>query len=137
MYRIQTASWCGFTSTHLKDSVQSQVRICYGDDLFYLSYIIIIFIFFILVVLETALSCAAGDLGLPDEFSARVDIEVDNPGPSRVIQSVALRARSGTARVHAPKDLQVRGCSLSKFDPPLSCFIWWYNIFAVSWLICL
>ncbi|KAB5586795.1 hypothetical protein PHYPO_G00005640 [Pangasianodon hypophthalmus] len=51
-------------------------------------------------------SAKSGELGPPDEFSARVDIEVDNPGPSRVIQSVALRARSGTARVHAPKDLQ-------------------------------
>ncbi|XP_046702949.1 centrosomal protein of 192 kDa isoform X2 [Silurus meridionalis] len=47
-----------------------------------------------------------GELGTPDEFGARVDIEVDSPGPSRVIQSVPLRARSGTARVHAPKDLQ-------------------------------
>lgn len=60
------------------------------------------------------LSCDAGELGPPDEFTARVDIEVDNPGPSHVIQSVALRARSGTARVHAPKDLQVRSCSLSR-----------------------
>ncbi|KAK3551397.1 hypothetical protein QTP70_016635 [Hemibagrus guttatus] len=51
-------------------------------------------------------SAKLGELGPPDEFSARVDIEVDNPGPSRVIQSVALRARSGIARVHAPKDLQ-------------------------------
>uniref|UniRef100_A0A3B1IRF4 Centrosomal protein 192 n=1 Tax=Astyanax mexicanus TaxID=7994 RepID=A0A3B1IRF4_ASTMX len=47
------------------------------------------------------------ELGQPDEYSARVDIEVDSPGPSHVIQSVALKARSGTARVHAPKDLQV------------------------------
>ncbi|XP_058246905.1 centrosomal protein of 192 kDa isoform X1 [Hemibagrus wyckioides] len=51
-------------------------------------------------------SAKLGELGPPDEFSARVDIEVDNPGPSRVIQSVVLRARSGIARVHAPKDLQ-------------------------------
>ncbi|XP_017329785.2 centrosomal protein of 192 kDa isoform X1 [Ictalurus punctatus] len=51
-------------------------------------------------------SAKLGELGPPDEFTARVDIEVDNPGPSHVIQSVALRARSGTARVHAPKDLQ-------------------------------
>lgn len=47
------------------------------------------------------------ELGLADEYSARVEIEVDSPGPSNVIQSVPLRARSGTARVHAPKDLQV------------------------------
>ncbi|XP_060778074.1 centrosomal protein of 192 kDa isoform X3 [Neoarius graeffei] len=55
---------------------------------------------------KSAVPCDAGELGPPDEFSARVDIEVDSPGPSRVIQSVALRARSGTARIHAPKDLQ-------------------------------
>ncbi|XP_029603698.1 centrosomal protein of 192 kDa isoform X4 [Salmo trutta] len=50
-------------------------------------------------------SCS-GALGPADEYSARVDIEVDCPGPSHVIRSVPLRARSGTARVHAPKDLQ-------------------------------
>uniref|UniRef100_A0A3B4BIZ1 Centrosomal protein 192 n=1 Tax=Periophthalmus magnuspinnatus TaxID=409849 RepID=A0A3B4BIZ1_9GOBI len=43
---------------------------------------------------------------VPDEFVARVDIEVDSPGPTHVIRSIPLRARSGTARVHAPKDLQ-------------------------------
>lgn len=48
-----------------------------------------------------------GELGSADEYSARVEIEVDSPGPSQVIQSIPLRARSGTARVHAPKDLQV------------------------------
>uniref|UniRef100_A0A3Q2VYR2 Centrosomal protein 192 n=1 Tax=Haplochromis burtoni TaxID=8153 RepID=A0A3Q2VYR2_HAPBU len=47
-----------------------------------------------------------GELGPADEYSARVDIEVDSPGPSCVIRSIPLRARSGTARVHAPKDLQ-------------------------------
>ncbi|XP_033836327.1 centrosomal protein of 192 kDa [Periophthalmus magnuspinnatus] len=46
------------------------------------------------------------ELGVPDEFVARVDIEVDSPGPTHVIRSIPLRARSGTARVHAPKDLQ-------------------------------
>lgn len=51
--------------------------------------------------------CPTGELGLADEYSARVEIEVDSPGPSRVIHSIPLRARSGTARVHAPKDLQV------------------------------
>uniref|UniRef100_A0A669B1T5 Centrosomal protein 192 n=1 Tax=Oreochromis niloticus TaxID=8128 RepID=A0A669B1T5_ORENI len=50
---------------------------------------------------------ACSELGPADEYSARVDIEVDSPGPSRVIRSIPLRARSGTARVHAPKDLQV------------------------------
>ncbi|KAM9353963.1 centrosomal protein of 192 kDa [Symphorus nematophorus] len=49
---------------------------------------------------------SSGDLGLADEYSARVDIEVDSPGQSHVIKSIPLRARSGTARVHAPKDLQ-------------------------------
>ncbi|XP_051577285.1 centrosomal protein of 192 kDa-like isoform X2 [Myxocyprinus asiaticus] len=49
---------------------------------------------------------SSGELEPADEYSARVDIEVDSPGPSNVIQSVALRARSGTPRVHAPKDLQ-------------------------------
>ncbi|XP_056618795.1 centrosomal protein of 192 kDa isoform X1 [Triplophysa dalaica] len=48
----------------------------------------------------------SGELGPADEYSARVDVEVDSPGPSHVIQSVALKARSGTPRVHAPKDLQ-------------------------------
>lgn len=47
------------------------------------------------------------ELGLADDYSARVEIEVDSPGPSHVIQSIPLKARSGTARVHAPKDLQV------------------------------
>uniref|UniRef100_A0A3P9DHV7 Centrosomal protein 192 n=1 Tax=Maylandia zebra TaxID=106582 RepID=A0A3P9DHV7_9CICH len=49
---------------------------------------------------------ASSELGPADEYSARVDIEVDSPGPSCVIRSIPLRARSGTARVHAPKDLQ-------------------------------
>ncbi|XP_062395641.1 centrosomal protein of 192 kDa isoform X2 [Sardina pilchardus] len=47
-----------------------------------------------------------GELGPADELTARIDIEVDSPGPSRVIQSVGLKARSGTARVHAPRHLQ-------------------------------
>ncbi|XP_070691086.1 centrosomal protein of 192 kDa isoform X2 [Pempheris klunzingeri] len=49
---------------------------------------------------------SSGELGAADEYSARVDIEVDSPGPSHVISSIPLMARSGTARVHAPKDLQ-------------------------------
>ncbi|XP_040900614.1 centrosomal protein of 192 kDa isoform X2 [Toxotes jaculatrix] len=48
----------------------------------------------------------SGELGPADEYSARVDVELDSPGPSRVIWSVPIRARSGTARVHAPKGLQ-------------------------------
>lgn len=46
-------------------------------------------------------------LGPADEFLARVDVELDSPGPSGVIKSIPLRARAGTARIHAPKDLQV------------------------------
>ncbi|KAM9309577.1 centrosomal protein of 192 kDa [Pholidichthys leucotaenia] len=49
---------------------------------------------------------SSDELGPADEYIARVDIEVDSPGPSCVIRSIPLRARSGTARVHAPKDLQ-------------------------------
>uniref|UniRef100_A0A8C0BQX2 Centrosomal protein 192 n=1 Tax=Buteo japonicus TaxID=224669 RepID=A0A8C0BQX2_9AVES len=45
-------------------------------------------------------------LGPADEFLARVDVEVDSPGPSSVIKSIPLRARAGIARIHAPKDLQ-------------------------------
>uniref|UniRef100_A0A8C3D6R8 Uncharacterized protein n=1 Tax=Corvus moneduloides TaxID=1196302 RepID=A0A8C3D6R8_CORMO len=45
-------------------------------------------------------------LGPADEFLARVDVEVDSPGPSTVIKSISLRARAGTARIHVPKDLQ-------------------------------
>ncbi|NWU09012.1 CE192 protein, partial [Cephalopterus ornatus] len=45
-------------------------------------------------------------LGPADEFLARVDVEVDSPGPSTVIKSISLRARAGIARIHAPKDLQ-------------------------------
>ena len=50
---------------------------------------------------------STGELGPAEEFTARIDIELDSPGPSRVIQSVGLKARSGTVRVHAPKHLQV------------------------------
>ncbi|XP_077383408.1 centrosomal protein of 192 kDa isoform X2 [Festucalex cinctus] len=49
---------------------------------------------------------SSGDLGPAEEYSARVDIEVDSPSASHVIKSVPIRARTGTARVHAPKDLQ-------------------------------
>ncbi|XP_054670159.1 centrosomal protein of 192 kDa [Grus americana] len=49
---------------------------------------------------------SSDSLGPADEFLARVDVEVDSPGPSSVIKSIPLRARAGTARIHAPKDLQ-------------------------------
>uniref|UniRef100_A0A8C0BQT1 Centrosomal protein 192 n=1 Tax=Buteo japonicus TaxID=224669 RepID=A0A8C0BQT1_9AVES len=51
------------------------------------------------------ISCS-DSLGPADEFLARVDVEVDSPGPSSVIKSIPLRARAGIARIHAPKDLQ-------------------------------
>ncbi|KAM6909723.1 centrosomal protein of 192 kDa [Xenentodon cancila] len=64
--------------------------------------------FMVWVHFKAPQKCTASseELGLADEFSARVDIEVDSPGPSHVIRRVPLKARSGTARVHAPKDLQ-------------------------------
>ncbi|XP_061885688.1 centrosomal protein of 192 kDa isoform X1 [Entelurus aequoreus] len=49
---------------------------------------------------------SSGGLGPPDEHSARIDIEMDSPGAGHLIKSVPIRARSGTANVHAPKDLQ-------------------------------
>ncbi|XP_061571947.1 centrosomal protein of 192 kDa [Cololabis saira] len=51
-------------------------------------------------------AASSEELGPADEYHARVDIEVDSPGPSQVIARIPLKARSGTARVHAPKDLQ-------------------------------
>ncbi|KFU96622.1 Centrosomal protein of 192 kDa, partial [Chaetura pelagica] len=49
---------------------------------------------------------SSDSLGPADEFLARVDVELDSPGPSSVIKSIPLRARAGTARIHAPKTLQ-------------------------------
>ncbi|XP_029446800.1 centrosomal protein of 192 kDa isoform X2 [Rhinatrema bivittatum] len=49
---------------------------------------------------------AADSLGPAEEFLARVDVEIDSPGPTNIIKSVPLKARTGTARIHAPKDLQ-------------------------------
>ncbi|KAM9852578.1 centrosomal protein of 192 kDa [Aulostomus maculatus] len=51
-------------------------------------------------------TASSGELGPADEYNGRVDIELDSPGASQVIRSIPIRARSGTARVHAPKDLQ-------------------------------
>ncbi|KGL82099.1 Centrosomal protein of 192 kDa, partial [Tinamus guttatus] len=56
---------------------------------------------------------SSDSLGPADEFLARVDVEVDSPGPSSVIKSIPLRARAGTARIHAPKDLQTISLSAS------------------------
>ncbi|XP_030352670.1 centrosomal protein of 192 kDa isoform X2 [Strigops habroptila] len=57
-------------------------------------------------------SCS-DSLSPADEFLARVDVEVDSPGPSSVIKSIPLRARAGIARIHAPKDLQTIHLSTS------------------------
>ncbi|XP_064150825.1 centrosomal protein of 192 kDa isoform X1 [Loxodonta africana] len=50
--------------------------------------------------------CSSEILNSAEEFLARVDIELDSPNPTPVIKSISLRARTGTARIHAPKDLQ-------------------------------
>ncbi|XP_043543642.1 centrosomal protein of 192 kDa isoform X6 [Chiloscyllium plagiosum] len=49
----------------------------------------------------------ADPLGAAEDYFARVDIEVDTPGPCTVINSLPLCARVGIARIHAPKDLQM------------------------------
>uniref|UniRef100_A0A8U8B7I1 Centrosomal protein 192 n=1 Tax=Geospiza parvula TaxID=87175 RepID=A0A8U8B7I1_GEOPR len=49
---------------------------------------------------------SSDSLGPAEEFLARVDVEVDSPGPSTVIKSIFLRARAGTARICIPKDLK-------------------------------
>ncbi|XP_073446144.1 centrosomal protein of 192 kDa isoform X2 [Dendrobates tinctorius] len=49
---------------------------------------------------------AASSLGPPEKFIARIDIEVDSPGPACLLKSIPLHARVGCARIHAPKDLQ-------------------------------
>ncbi|MEE6464591.1 hypothetical protein FKM82_006296 [Ascaphus truei] len=49
---------------------------------------------------------STGALGPAEEFLARVDVEVDSPGPACMLKSVPLCARAGSARIHAPKDLQ-------------------------------
>lgn len=46
-------------------------------------------------------------LGPPDEYSARIDVEVDSPESANVLKSIPLSARSGTPRIYAPKGLQV------------------------------
>ncbi|XP_039944411.1 centrosomal protein of 192 kDa [Hirundo rustica] len=51
------------------------------------------------------ISCS-DSLGPAEELLARVDVEVDSPGPSTVIKSISLRARAGRARILTPKHLQ-------------------------------
>lgn len=98
-FRLRRALWCGFTSGPLWSTQRRQVISTnqvqtrkYQD---YRKRPIL------------SNSWFTEELGLADDYSARVEIEVDSPGPSHVIQSIPLKARSGTARVHAPKDLQV------------------------------
>ncbi|KAM4704993.1 centrosomal protein of 192 kDa [Rhinophrynus dorsalis] len=55
---------------------------------------------------QTYVSTGTGSLGPAEEFVARVDVEVDSPGPACILKSIPLRARAGCARIHAPKDLQ-------------------------------
>ncbi|XP_072902818.1 centrosomal protein of 192 kDa isoform X3 [Hemitrygon akajei] len=45
-------------------------------------------------------------VGVPEEYLARIDVEVDTPGPSNVINSIPLCSRVGIVRIHAPKHLQ-------------------------------
>ncbi|XP_069587109.1 centrosomal protein of 192 kDa [Ranitomeya imitator] len=49
---------------------------------------------------------AASSLGPPEKFIARIDVEVDSPGPACLLKSIPLHARVGCVRIHAPKDLQ-------------------------------
>ncbi|XP_064559275.1 centrosomal protein of 192 kDa [Zonotrichia leucophrys gambelii] len=67
---------------------------------------------------------SSDSLGPAEEFLARVDVEVDSPGPSTVIKSIFLRARAGTARIRIPKDLEkihlsASVCSTVKQQLPL------------------
>ncbi|XP_069778568.1 centrosomal protein of 192 kDa isoform X2 [Narcine bancroftii] len=45
-------------------------------------------------------------IGAADDYFARIDVEVDTPGPSNVINSIPLCSRVGIVRIHAPKHLQ-------------------------------
>ncbi|XP_072114525.1 centrosomal protein of 192 kDa isoform X7 [Mobula birostris] len=45
-------------------------------------------------------------VGAPEEYLARIDVEVDTPGPSNIINSIPLCSRVGIVRIHAPKHLQ-------------------------------
>lgn len=44
----------------------------------------------------------------PEEFSGRVEVEVDTPSLLMTLGTVHLCAAVGTARLHAPKDTEVR-----------------------------
>ncbi|XP_075386005.1 centrosomal protein of 192 kDa isoform X3 [Tenrec ecaudatus] len=50
--------------------------------------------------------CSSESLDSAEEYLARVDVELDSPNSVPAINSISLRARTGIARIHAPKDLQ-------------------------------
>ena len=54
-------------------------------------------------------------LGGPEELSARLDVEVDTPSSLISLSSVGLRASVGTARLHAPGDLDVSTAHFLKY----------------------
>ncbi|XP_054638123.1 centrosomal protein of 192 kDa isoform X2 [Dunckerocampus dactyliophorus] len=62
-------------------------------------------------------TASSGELGLANEYCACIDVEVDSPAAGHVIKSVPVRARSGTAIVHAPKDLQTMKTNSFKTVP--------------------
>eukprot|EP00794_Sanderia_malayensis_P019054 gene19054-20968_t len=53
-------------------------------------------------------------LGPPQEFTARVDVEVDSKGSSITIGSVLLKALVGIVRLHAPRSLQALSLSTAE-----------------------
>ncbi|CAH1277142.1 CEP192 [Branchiostoma lanceolatum] len=65
----------------------------------------------------------SGPLGPPDEYTGRVDIEMDTPGTTSPIASVPMKARVGVARIHTPRTLQALvlttsiGTSISRSVP--------------------
>ncbi|KAI8491129.1 hypothetical protein Bbelb_311700 [Branchiostoma belcheri] len=65
----------------------------------------------------------SGTLGPPDDYTGRVDIEMDTPGNTSVIASVPMKARVGVARIHTPRTLQALvlttsiGTSISRSVP--------------------
>ncbi len=45
--------------------------------------------------------------GPPERYTARVDVEVDTPNSQAPLSTVGLQAAVGTARLHAPRDMDV------------------------------
>ncbi|XP_043922204.1 uncharacterized protein LOC122797744 [Protopterus annectens] len=62
-------------------------------------------------------------LGISEELFARIDVELDSPAGTKVLKSIGLTAKVGTARIHAPKDLQTvylcakMGCTAKEVLP--------------------